>query len=58
MPPKSKEKTPKVQVTLTPAQLNMLDDLVKEGVLGGNRAEVMKQLFLNHMHDKKSRGLD
>jgi len=53
--PKGKLKMPKVQVTVTPAQLNMLDKLVDEGLLGGSRAEIFKTLFTNHMKEKKPR---
>jgi len=57
MPSKKKVETFKrIAVTFTQKQIELIDQLVESGELGGSRAEVIKQIIMFYLkdNDKKS----
>lgn len=57
--PKTKAKdsrsSRKIGVMFTEKQVKLIDELVTDGSLGGNRSEVIKQIVLFHIRDKEKK---
>lgn len=51
----SKKKNDRVTITLSDKQLEILDELVKDGILGKKRSDIARWIIIQHLQDYQKR---